>query len=95
MKNNKLEIEMKKLAEEYHFNLFNLQNNDERIPIYLKKREMIQNTLLKMNQEERLLIAFIFLYPEEKNIIEKRYQKHEYEIKKNLALVSFFHCLKQ
>ena len=27
MKNNKLEIEMKKLAEEYHFNLFNLQNN--------------------------------------------------------------------
>lgn len=61
MKNNKLEIEMKKLAEEYHFNLFNLQNNDERIPIYLKKREMIQTTLLKMNQEERLLIAFIFL----------------------------------
>ena len=47
MKNNKLEIEMKKLAEEYHFNLCNLQNNDERIPVYLKKREMIQTTLLK------------------------------------------------
>lgn len=95
MKGNILEVKMKKLAEEYHFNLFDLQNNDERIPIYLKKREIIQNTLLKMDQEDRLFIAFVFLYPEDKNVIKKRYHKQEYEIKKNLALVSFFHCLKQ
>ena len=89
-----LEDKMQELAKEYRFDIFQLQNNDDRIPIYLMKRKIIQDTLLKMNPEERLIIAFTFIYPENITVLRKRYQKQEYETKKNLALVSFFHCLK-
>lgn len=89
-----LEQKMIKLAQEYAFDYFNLDNNDERIPKYQKKRELIQNTLLKMEKEERLIIAFTFLFPENLTKLKAYYDSEIYEDKKNLALISFFRCLK-
>ena len=89
-----LENKMLKLAEEYAFNYFNLENNDQRIPIYYEKRLRIQCALMKLNVDERKIIAFTYLFPENVNQIKNLYTKKEYEKKKNLALMSFFRCLK-
>ena len=89
-----LEQQMISLAKDYSFDYFELDNNDERIAKYYQKRMRIQNALMKMNSEERNIIAFTFLYPDKMNWITSKYAKKEYEVKKKIALVTFFHCLK-
>jgi hypothetical protein len=49
---------------------------------------------MKLNVDERKIIAFTYLFPENVNQIKNLYTKKEYEKKKNLALMSFFRCLK-
>lgn len=89
-----LEEKMKTIVMDYHFDYFKLSNNDDRIPLYKRKREMIQRTLMKLTPEDRTIIAFTYLFPENITRIKSKYQKKEYEEKKNLALMSFFRCLK-
>lgn len=91
---SQLETEMRKLAQDYAFDYFGLDNSDERIPMYMHRREQIQSALMKMNPEERRIIAFSFLFQDNQSWWKQYYSQSKYELKKNLALVSFFRCLK-
>ena len=91
---DKMEVRMKKLAKDYAINVFALNQNDDLIPYYLHLREEIQCALMQMSQEERNIIAFSFLFPENRNWWKSFYEKKDYDMKKNLALDSFFRCLK-